>query len=70
VPRLLPVLKRRTRVLPSITLEEGERPGITHTGTEPEEEQGLVEGIPVWLHGSHALHASGSAYASVNTGQS
>jgi len=29
-------------------LEEGVRPGITYTGTEPgEEEQGLVEGSPV-----------------------
>jgi len=68
-PHLLPVLKRRTRALPSIMLEEGVRPGITYTGTEPgEEEQGPVEGSPVWLHGAHALYASGSVYASVNTG--
>ncbi|DBB18890.1 TPA: hypothetical protein ACH3X3_000476 [Trebouxia sp. C0006] len=46
-PRLLPVLKRRTRALPIVTLEEEERPGITCTDTEPEEEQGLAEGIPV-----------------------
>ena len=67
-PRLLPVLKRRTRALPSVTLEEGERAGITCTGTEPgEEEQGLAEGIPVWSHDSHALHATEFAYANVNT---
>lgn len=46
-PRFLPVLKRRTRALPIVTLEEEERPGITCTDTEPEEEQGLAEGIPV-----------------------
>jgi len=46
-PRLLPVLKRRTRALP-ITLQEGQHPGIAFTGTEPsEEEQGIAEGSPV-----------------------
>ncbi len=68
-PRLLPILKRRTRALPSVTLEEEALPGITHTSTEPgEEEQGLAEGIPVRSHGSHALDASGFAYAIDNTG--
>lgn len=47
-PRLLPILKRRTRALPSIMLEEGERCGITHTSTDPgEEEHGPIEGSPV-----------------------
>ncbi|KAA6424637.1 MAG: hypothetical protein FRX49_05305 [Trebouxia sp. A1-2] len=46
-PRLLPVLKRRTRALPSIILEEGVQPGITHISTEPDEkDSGLVEGNP------------------------
>ncbi|KAL0040994.1 hypothetical protein WJX77_001558 [Trebouxia sp. C0004] len=44
-PRLLPVLKRRTRALPSIALEEGVWTNIRYTGTDPgEEERRLVEG--------------------------